>query len=338
MKKILVTGGAGYIGSHTVVELISAGYTPVIVDNFSNSEPWILDRIAQISGVTPSFYEGDCTDADFMDSVFLKEGDIDAVIHFAASKAVNESVREPLQYYKNNVGATVTVLESMRTHDVNKIVFSSSATVYGEAKVNPITEQEVLKSATSPYGSTKIICENIIEDVTKSTEIKGVSLRYFNPIGAHPSGLLGELPKGEPNNLVPFVTQSAASVRGPLRIFGNDYPTPDGTCVRDYIHVVDLALAHIASLRHLQIDATPAYDVFNVGTGTGVSVLELVTLFEKVNDLKVDYSFCARREGDVAVCYADVQKNRKIMKWRTLFSLEDSLRHAWLWQKSLVDL
>ncbi len=335
MKKILVTGGAGYIGSHTVVELISAGFTPVIVDNFSNSEPWILERIVEISGVSPSFYEGDCTDAVFMDSVFKTEGDIDAVIHFAAYKAVGDSVLNPLRYYKNNLNATIVLLESMATAAVKKLVFSSSATAYGEPSETQFSESEELKKVASPYAGTKVMCEDIIESVTKTGVLHAVSLRYFNPIGAHPSGLLGELPKGVPNNLVPYITQSIAGIRGPITIFGNDYPTSDGTCVRDYIHVVDLALAHVASLQYLNKKTSKPYDFFNVGAGSGVSVLELLQTFEKVINGKIEYVIGERRDGDLAAYYADVKKIFEHMRWQTTYTLEDALTHSWNWQKNL---
>lgn len=335
MRKVLVTGGAGYIGSHTVVELISAGYTPVIIDNFSNSESWILERITEITGVTPIFYQGDCSDTLFLEKVFTAEGDIEAVIHFAAFKAVGESVANPLKYYRNNIGGTTTLLEVMGRHNVSKLVFSSSATVYGEPLHNPIIETEPRKTPLSPYGATKIMCEDIINDVTKSSGLKAVALRYFNPIGAHASGKIGELPKGVPNNLVPYLTQATAGLRPPLVIFGTDYNTPDGSCIRDFIHVVDLARAHIAALEYLRSNEAPAYEVFNVGTGVSTSVLELIHTFEEVNKVKAPHSVGARREGDIVTCFAEVQKIKAAMGWQSAISLETALQDSWRWQEEL---
>lgn len=335
MKKILVTGGAGYIGSHTVVELISAGFKPVIIDNFSNSEPWIIDRIAQITGIIPTVHVGDCADSVFVDSVFEKEADIEAVIHFAAFKSVGESVANPLKYYKNNINSTVTVLGSMNKYSVPAFVLSSSATVYGEPETNPIHETEPRRTPLSPYGATKIMCEDIVEDTTKSTPIKAISLRYFNPVGAHPSGLIGELPKGIPNNLVPYLTQATAGLRDPLVIFGTDYDTPDGSCIRDFIHVVDLARAHVAALRHLQTEQAISYDVYNVGTGQGTSVLELVRSFELVNEIKVPHIIGDRRPGDVIVCYANAEKIAQIMGWKSEYTIEVCLIDSWRWQQRL---
>ena len=336
MEKVLVTGGAGYIGSHTAIELITAGYTPVIIDNFSNSEPWILERIQEITGVMPKCYVGDCTDSVFMDTVFTAESDIKSVIHFAAFKSVGESVQNPLKYYKNNIDSTIVLLDTMKKHGVSKLVFSSSATVYGELGKTKISESEPCKKATSPYAATKVMCEDIIEIVALKSHIQAISLRYFNPIGAHASGRIGELPKGVPNNLVPYITQSAAGLRDPLTIFGTDYDTEDGTCVRDYIHVVDLAQAHIASLAYLDARNTKPYDFFNVGTGSGVSVLELVTAFESATGLKVPYSMGQRREGDIDAYYADVQKISNVMHWSSALSLESALLDSWRWQQSLL--
>lgn len=335
MKKVLVTGGAGYIGSHTVVELITAGYTPVIIDNFSNSEPWVLDRITEITAVTPTFYNGDCTDVEFLDTVFKTEGDIDTVIHFAAFKAVGESMENPLKYYKNNLGSTTALLEVMARHKVTKLVFSSSATVYGEPLLNPITETESRKAPLSPYGATKIMCEDIIEDATKAGNLTAVSLRYFNPVGAHSSGKIGELPKGVPNNLVPYLTQATAGLRDPLTIFGTDYETRDGSCIRDFIHVVDLAQAHIAALEYVATESAPAYSVFNVGTGVSTSVLELITTFETANDVQVPHTVGARRPGDIITCFADVQKIAEVMQWESKINLETALQDSWRWQLSL---
>lgn len=336
--KILVTGGAGFIGSHTVVELLEAGYTPVIIDNFSNSQPWIIDRIKQITSQAPLIYEGDCNDKKFLEEVFQKESDISGVIHFAAYKAVGESIAKPLNYYRNNLLSLVTLLETMQKFGVKNLVFSSSATVYGDPDTCPIPETAPRKSSPSPYGKTKSICEDIISDtVSGNKNISAISLRYFNPIGAHPSGLIGELPIGAPNNLIPYVTQTAAGIREKLTIFGNDYPTADGYGVRDFIHIIDLAKAHIATLEYLNKKETPFYDVFNVGTGKGNSVLEIIETFQKVNGVNVPHEIGPRREGDIATCYADADKIKKEMDWEAKKSLEDSLRDAWKWQRNLQD-
>jgi UDP-glucose 4-epimerase len=335
MKKVLVTGGAGYIGSHTVVELIIAGYTPVIIDNFSNSEPWIIERITEITDVVPKVYNGDCTDVSFLDSVFATEGDISAVIHFAAFKSVGESVANPLKYFKNNLGSTTALLEVMLRHNVTSLVFSSSATVYGEPELNPIVETEPRKKPLSAYGATKIMCEDIISDVAICSELKAISLRYFNPVGAHPSAKIGELPKGVPNNLVPYLTQATAGLRAPLTVFGTDYDTPDGSCVRDYIHVVDLARAHIAALQYLDTATTSTYEVCNVGTGKGTSVLELISTFERINNVKVPHTLGARRDGDVACYFGSADKMTQLTGWKSEFDIEDCLKDSWSWQLSL---
>lgn len=334
--KVLVTGGSGFIGSHTVVELFAAGHEPVIVDNFVNSEKWIIDRVEKIAGKRPTLYEGDCTDLTFMEGVFSEEEDVAAVIHFAALKAPGESVQKPLLYYQNNLGALMTVIGAMMRHKVPRLVFSSSAAMYGEPDTNPIPETAPRKPARSPYGNTKAICEDIICDTTRGTDsFKAVSLRYFNPIGAHPSGLLGELPIGTPNNLLPFVTQTAAGLRPSLTLFGGDYNTRDGTCIRDYIHVVDLAQAHIATLDYLQQTDAPAYDVFNVGTGSGTSVRELIKAFEKVLGKPLPYTVGARRDGDIEACFAGVEKIHNVLGWSAKRSLSVSLEDAWRWQQSL---
>lgn len=333
--KILVTGGAGFIGSHTVVELFEAGYTPIIVDNFSNSQPWIIDKIKEITSQAPKVYKGDCTDKKFLEEVFQKESDIRGVIHFAAYKAVGESMTKPLDYYRNNLLSLITLLEAMQTFGVRNLVFSSSATVYGDPDSCPISETAPRKSSPSPYGKSKAICEDIISDtVNGNKNISAISLRYFNPIGAHPSGLIGELPIGVPNNLVPYVTQAAAGIREKLTVFGNDYPTPDGYGVRDFIHVVDLAQAHIATLDYLSKKEAPFYDVFNIGTGKGNSVLEIIETFQKVNGVNVPHEIGPRREGDIATCYADADKIKKEMNWQAKKTLADSLKDAWKWQKN----
>lgn len=336
MKKILVTGGAGFIGSHTVVELFQSGYTPVIIDNFSNSQPWILDRIKEITGKVPVLYKGNCADKTFLAEVFKKEPGINGIIHFAAYKAVGESLAKPLDYYKNNLLSLITILETMQIFGVKNLVFSSSATVYGEPESCPISETAPRKNSPSPYGKTKTISEDIISDTVKGCKnISAISLRYFNPIGAHPSGLIGELPIGAPNNLVPYVTQAAVGKREKLTVFGNDYPTADGYGVRDFIHVVDLAQAHIVTLEYLNQKETSFYDVFNVGTGKGNSVLEIIETFQKVNGVKIPYEIGPRREGDIATCFADAGKIKKEMNWSAKKSLEDSLKDAWKWQANL---
>lgn len=339
MPSILITGGAGYIGSHTTVALLEAGYTPVIVDNFYNSNPGVLDGIEHISGVRPKLYTGDCANVDLLETIF-SENTIDGIIHFSALKSVGESLQKPLEYYRNNIGTLLSVLETAQKYDsVRAFVFSSSATVYGEPDTSPIPETANRKPAVSPYGNTKQIGEDIIRDTTlaKGGHLRAISLRYFNPIGAHPSGLIGELPIGAPNNLVPYLTQAVAKKRPPLTVFGNDYPTPDGTCIRDYIHVVDLANAHVATLRHL-LDISldnPPYAVYNVGTGKGTSVQELITTFETVNDLPVPHTIGKRRPGDVISCWADASQIQKDLGWHSTLTLKDALRDAWKWENSL---
>ncbi len=334
--KILVNGGAGFIGSHTTVELFNAGHTPIIIDDFSNSQKWIIDRIEQITNKRPKVYEGNCTDINFMDDVFEKEKDLEGVIHFTAFKAVGESIEKPIPYYKNNINSLLVLIEVMQKYGVENIVFSSSATVYGDPDTNPLTEKSPRKQATNPYGNTKLIAEDILKDtVISRAKIKTIPLRYFNPIGAHESHLIGELPNGVPSNLVPYITQTAAGIRKELTIFGNDYDTPDGTCIRDFIHVVDLAKAHIATLEYLQNQTSPFFDVFNVGTGKGTSVMELINTFEKVNNTKVKYKIGPRRPGDVKACWADTKKVQNVMGWKAQKTISDAMKDAWEWQKTL---
>ena len=336
MQKILVTGGAGYIGAHTVVELQAAGYQPIIIDDFSKSDQTLLDGIEKITGVNNSFYEGNCCDQDFLRSVFKKEQGIAGVMHFAAYKSVGESVEQPLLYYRNNLDSLLSLMEVMGEFEVTSLIFSSSCTVYGEPDHIPVDENATFKKAESPYGATKQMCERILEDTTAADKkLKTISLRYFNPIGAHPSALIGELPIDRPNNLVPFITQTAAGVREKLTIFGNDYDTPDGTCIRDFIHVVDLAKAHVAAFELLATKDAAYYDIFNVGTGEGNTVLQLITAFEKVNNLKLNYEIGPRRPGDVEKIYGDVSKAAKLMNWQTEKTLEDSMQDAWRWEKKV---
>lgn len=335
-KRILVTGGAGYIGSHTVVELCGAGYDVVIVDDLSNSYRSVVEGIEQIVGRKVTFVECDCCDSAKMKTVFA-EYPFDAVIHFAASKAVGESMEQPLKYYSNNLGSFITVLESMREYGVQNIIFSSSATVYGQADVLPPNENAPLKKALSPYGNTKQICEDILTDsIAAYDTLNGIILRYFNPVGAHPSALIGELPQGRPNNLVPFITQTAAGWQPKLKIFGGDYNTPDGTALRDYIDVVDLAVAHVSAMNRLFEKGNKLRrEVFNIGTGRPVSVLELVETFEKINGVPVPHDIVARRSGDVESLWADATLANKVLGWHAARTLEETLASAWKWQQSL---
>lgn len=336
MPKILITGGAGYIGSHTAVELLQAGYDVVIADNLSRGNASCIDGIKQITGIYDiPFYCIDCCNDTSVSRIFI-EHRIDAVIHFAAYKAVGESVENPLMYYENNIGSFLTILSKANMFGVNNILFSSSCTVYGEPhwKDLPVTEQSKLQPAHSPYGNTKQICEDMLRDTALASEhLKGISLRYFNPIGAHPSGLIGESVKGTPNNLVPFITQTAIGKRPCLNIFGNDYPTKDGTCLRDYIDIVDLAKAHVAALnRMLNNGMKHQYEVFNIGIGAPVSVKELVDTFEAINDVKVNYKFVERRPGDVAQIWADVSLANRELNWKAERTIADSLKTAWAWE------
>ena len=336
-RKILVTGGAGFIGSHAVVELTEAGFEPIIVDNFSNSQESALRGIGEILGREVKCYRVDCTNAQALREVFASEKDIAGVIHFAAYKAVGESVAEPLKYYHNNVGSLVVLLQVMEEYKVTNLVFSSSCTVYGIPEQLPVTEATPVKKANSPYGNTKQICEDILSDLASSgTEIKSIALRYFNPIGAHASAKIGELPLGVPNNLVPFITQTAAGIRKELTVFGNDYDTPDGTNIRDYIHVVDLAKAHVVAINKLLSGNTQKLEVYNVGTGQGNSVLEVIQAFEKASGQKLNYAIGPRRAGDVPEIYADVTKATNELGFKTETSLEEALRSAWNWQLALA--
>ena len=330
---VLVTGGAGFIGSHTLVELINAGFDVVAVDNFSNSDDTCLKGVEAITGRKIPFEMVDCCNFEAMEDVF-KRYEFDSVIHFAAFKAVGESVEMPLKYYRNNITSFLNILELMKQYNRSNIVFSSSATLYGESEVLPVTEQTPRMPATSSYGNTKQICEDILRDTVASSAIKGIALRYFNPIGAHPSALIGELPRGVPNNLVPFITQTASGVRECLSVFGNDYPTPDGSCIRDYIDVVDLAKAHVSAIaRMVEGKNKENYEIFNVGTGKGTSVLELVSMFEKVNGLKLNYKIAPRRPGDVVAIYADTTLANNELGWKAERSLEDTLASAWQWEQ-----
>ncbi len=336
MKKILVTGGAGYIGSHTTVELIQAGYEPVLLDNFIYSDGSLIPGIEKITGKKVNFHKGDCRDKAFLSNLFKTQGPIDGVIHFAALKSVGESVQKPLLYHQNNVESLLTLLEVMKQFAVKDFIFSSSCTVYGQPDHIPVNESAPFKRAESPYGATKQLCERILED-SYVEGFRVVSLRYFNPIGAHPSSLIGEVHIGNPNNLVPYITQTAAKWREKLTIFGGDYNTKDGTCLRDYIHVTDLAIAHLQALKFLdaQPDATIC-EAFNVGTGEGVSVLELVKGFIRETGVDVPYTVGARRPGDVEKVYADPKKANSVLGWTAKLSMEQALLDAWNWQKKLT--
>lgn len=338
-KTVLVSGGAGYIGSHTAVELINAGYDVVIIDNLSNSERGAIDGIQGITGKKVVFEEVDTCDKSKLRSVFEKYS-FDSVIHFAAYKAVGESMAEPLKYYQNNLVSFMNIVEMMKAYGRPNILFSSSATVYGEAESLPVTEKTPRQPATSPYGNTKQIAEDILRDCCRAYDgIKGIALRYFNPIGAHPSALIGELPRGVPNNLVPFVSQTAAGIRKCLSVFGNDYDTPDGTCLRDYIDVVDLAKSHVAAVDRMtagKMDET--YEIFNIGTGTPVSVLELIKTFEEVNSLNLPYAIVGRRLGDVPAVWADTSLANNVLGWKAERTLDQTLQAAWNWEKHIRDI
>jgi UDP-glucose 4-epimerase len=333
-KKILVTGGLGFIGSHTVVELQNEGFEVVIIDDLSNSKIEVLDGITSITKIKPEFVKLDLKNKKAVADFFAKHA-ISGVIHFAASKAVGESVEHPLKYYENNIASLVYLLEAMDKNGVSNIIFSSSCTVYGQADILPITEKAPSKPAESPYGNTKQIGEEILKDTTKVSDLNAIALRYFNPIGAHESVKIGELPIGVPQNLIPFVTQTAAGIRKELSVFGDDYPTPDGTAVRDYIHVVDLAKAHISALKRLLDKKNKQkMEFFNIGTGKGSSVLEVIKAFEKVSGKNLNYKIVARREGDITSAYADTSLANKELGWKAELSLEDALDSAWKWQMS----
>ena len=332
--KILVTGGTGYIGSHTTVELQNAGYDVVIIDNLSNSNESVLDGIESITGIRPAFVKGDCTDIETLRRLFRENPGISGIINFAASKAVGESVHKPLLYYRNNLNTLINLLECMPEYGVKGIVFSSSCTVYGEPDMNPIDETAPIKPATSPYGNTKQISEEIITDyVASGAPVKSIILRYFNPIGAHPSAKIGELPVGVPQNLVPYLTQTAAGIRKELTVFGDDYDTPDGSCVRDYIDVVDLAKAHVSAMkRMLDGEDTDAIEIFNLGTGRGLSVLELINAFETSTGVKVPHHIGPRREGDIEKIWAAPAKANEVLGWAAEVPVEETMRNAWAWQ------
>ena len=335
-EMVLVSGGAGYIGSHTAVELINAGYDVVVADNLSNSDMSGVEGVRKITGVDVPFVNVDCCDKEAFRKVF-EQYNFNSIIHFAAYKAVGESVIDPMKYYGNNLTSFMNVVDLMREFGRPNIVFSSSATVYGEADELPVTELTPRKPATSAYGNTKQMCEDILRDSVNAYEnLKGISLRYFNPIGAHPTALIGELPRGVPQNLVPFITQTAAGVRECLSVFGDDYPTPDGSCLRDYIDVVDLAKAHVVAItRMIQDKNKTAYEVFNIGTGNATSVLELVNSFERVNELKLNYKVAPRRPGDVVSIWADTSLANEELGWKAERPLDDTLQAAWAWEKSV---
>lgn len=334
MNRILVTGGTGYIGSHTVVELQNAGYRVVIIDNLSNSNRDVLDGIEKITGIRPDFVEGDCCDIDVLSKLFADYPDIKGIINFATSKAVGESMQKPILYYRNNLNTLLNLLDLMGPNGVKGIVFSSSCTVYGEPDENPVTEQSPIKKATSPYGNTKQISEEIITDTINSgAPFKSIILRYFNPVGAHPSAEIGELPNGVPQNLIPYLTQTAIGIRKELSVFGNDYNTTDGSCIRDYINVVDLAKAHVIAVKRMLEDKSDAkIEIFNLGTGNGVSVLELINTFEEATSVKVPHKIVGRRSGDIEKVWANPTYANEVLGWKATSTLADTMRSAWAWQ------
>ncbi len=337
MTKIVVTGGLGYIGSHTVVELQNKGFEVLIIDDLSNSNISVLNGIKKITNIKPAFFKIDLKNKKLV-ATFFKNNSIDGVIHFAASKAVGESVQNPLKYYENNLVTLIYLLQEMHKNKVNNLIFSSSCTVYGQAEELPITENAPIQLAESPYGNTKQIGEEIITDQTKISNLNAISLRYFNPIGAHPTTLIGELPLGVPQNLIPFVTQTAAGIRKELTVFGKDYNTHDGTAIRDYIHVVDLAKAHIGAMERLLLHKNKnSIEFFNIGTGKGFSVLDVIHTFEKANNLKLKYKFDKRREGDITAAYADTTLANNELNWKSELTLEDALKDAWKWQQKQIN-
>jgi UDP-glucose 4-epimerase len=333
-KKILVTGGTGYIGSHTVVELINSGYTPVIIDNLSNSSPEILDQIAKITGTKPEFHNFDLCDEKLTREFLEKHSDLSGLIHFAAFKSVGESEKEPLKYYKNNFYSLINLLDSCSNRKMN-VVFSSSCTVYGEPDILPVSELAPVKKAESTYGNTKQIAEEILKEVSGVSEnLKVIALRYFNPVGAHASALIGELPIGIPQNLVPFITQAAIGKRGNIIVFGDDYNTSDGTCIRDYIHVVDLAKAHVAAIKQMEnVHNDLKFDIYNIGTGKGNTVLEVIHAFESATGQKLNYTIGKRRAGDIEQIYGDVSKAEKALSWKAELGLNEMMSSAWEWEK-----
>lgn len=335
-EKILVTGGTGYIGSHTAVELLRADYEVVLVDNLSNSISRIVEQIEKVSGKRQVFYHADLCNLADIQRIFEEHPDIKGVVHFAAYKAVGESVAQPLKYYQNNLVSLMNLLQVMGEHDVEALAFSSSCTVYGQPATLPVTEDSPVQTAFSPYGNTKQISEEILSDTVAASALRVISLRYFNPIGAHPSGLIGELPFGIPNNLVPIITQTAAGLRPSFMVYGNDYNTPDGTCIRDYIHVVDLANAHVVSIdRVLGHKMKTPFEVFNLGTGKGTSVLEALEAFERVSGQKLNYAIAGRREGDVEQVWADTSRANRVLGWKSTKDLDEMMASAWQWELNL---
>lgn len=334
--KILVTGGLGYIGSHTVVEMVAAGYEPLVIDNLSESDLSVKGRIEKITGEPLLFEEVEMCDRQALRSCFERHPDLRGVIHFAAFLLVNESVQDPLKYYHNNLSSTINLLYCMQEFKVHPIVFSSSCTVYGNPDTLPVNEQAPVKPAVSPYGNTKKIGEDILEDCTRASDIKVISLRYFNPIGAHHSAIIGEFQDGEPHHLVPYITETARGLRKELRVFGSDWNTPDGTCLRDYLHVVDVATAHIAALRRMLEEESPQYEVFNLGMGVGVSVLEMIHAFTEATGIEIPYRLSERREGDVEAVYADTTLANTVLGWRTEKSLKECMADAWRWEQALM--
>jgi len=334
-KKIIVTGGTGYIGSHTAVELLQEGFEVILIDNLYNSEAVVAERIGEITGIVPKLEVFDLCDKEKLDKFFKKNKDITAMIHFAAYKAVGESVNKPLEYYRNNLVSLMNLLDAMKKFSIGSFVFSSSCTVYGQPEKLPVTEDAPVQPAISPYGNTKQIGEEIIRDAAMVNQnIKAISLRYFNPIGAHPSALIGELPRGVPENLVPFITQTAYGLRDELKVFGNDYDTPDGSCIRDYLHVVDLARAHVIAVKRLiENKNRNNYEVFNLGTGIGVSVLEAISSFERVSGVKLKYKITGRRGGDIEKIWADPSLANRELGWKTESSLDEAMKTAWEWEK-----